>query len=140
MSDVLTRGQCLCGSVSYSVSGAPARMAQCHCKDCQRATGTGHASIAFFMEEQVDISGETTRHDTTADSGNTNSRYFCPTCGCRMFTTNSGRAGVMGVLAGSADDNDWFEPGAVVYCKDRPAWDITTSEIPNFDAMPPPPK
>jgi hypothetical protein len=50
-------GHCLCGAVSYTIHGKPIRMAQCHCKDCQRASGTGHMSLAFFKKDDVAIVG-----------------------------------------------------------------------------------
>ena len=46
-------GQYLCGAVKYSIEGEPLRMAQCHCKDCQRASGTGHMSLALVKEDQL---------------------------------------------------------------------------------------
>ena len=52
-------GQCLCGNVKLTIASAPLRMAQCHCDDCRKSTGTGHVSNAFFMEDEVDIEGET---------------------------------------------------------------------------------
>ncbi len=133
-------GGCLCGAVSWRAANPPARMAQCHCRDCQRASGTGHMSLAFFKEEDVAIEGEVTGYDATADSGNINTRYFCPRCGSRLFTRNSGRPGVVGVAVGSSADSGWFAPGAVVYEQSRPAWDITTTDIPHFETMPPPPR
>lgn len=136
MDELLTTGQCLCGTVTYKISGQPIRMAQCHCKDCQRASGTGHMSLAFFKEEQVEIDGETNSYGVVADSGNTNTRHFCPQCGSRLFSTNSANPGVRGVAVGSADNHEWYEPAVVVYCKDRSQWDITSTDIPNFDAMP----
>lgn len=139
MGDFTASGQCLCGKVSYTISGEPLRMAQCHCKGCQRVSGTGHASIAFFKDEQLDISGETSSFGAVADSGNTNTREFCAECGSWLFNFNSARSGIKGVLVGCVDDNSWFDPAAVVYCKDRSAWDITSTEVPNFDAMPPAP-
>lgn len=139
MSDVLTTGSCLCGSVKYTLTGNPVGMAQCHCKDCQRATGTGHLSNAFFKEEQFQLEGEVKSHDQTADSGNINTRYFCPECGSRIYNTVSARTGVVGIAVGCADNNDWFSPAAVIYCKDKPDWDLTSGDVPNFDAMPPPP-
>ena len=139
MSDTLTTGQCLCGNVTYTLTGQPIQMAQCHCKDCQRASGTGHGALAFFAEEQINVTGEVSSYGVTADSGNTNTRYFCPNCGGRLFGSNSAKPGVRGVAIGSADNTDWFSPRAVVYCKDRAAWDVTSTEVPNFDAMPPPP-
>jgi len=85
----------------------------------------------------MQLQGETKSHAITADSGNVNTRHFCPNCGSRIFSANSARAGVRGVAVGCADTHDWFEPGAVVYCKDRATWDVTSTDIPNFDSMPP---
>lgn len=131
-------GSCVCGAVTYSVHGEPVRMGQCHCKDCQRASGTGHMSLAFFNEDDVKISGEFAEYSSTAESGNINTRAFCPTCGGRLFGRNSARAGVKAIAVGSFDDSSWFKPQAVVYCKDQPKWDLTDDESAKFDKMPPP--
>ena len=52
------KGHCLCGAVNYTIQGNAIRMAQCHCKDCQRASGTGHMSLAFFKKDDVAIVGK----------------------------------------------------------------------------------
>jgi hypothetical protein len=137
-SNAFGTGHCLCGAVSYTLKAPPVRMAQCHCKDCQRASGTGHMSLAFFKEDDVRIEGETGSHAVKADSGNVNTRHFCPQCGSRIFGRNSARPGIVGIAVGGVDDNDWFKPQAVVYTAKRPAWDTTSTQVPNFDAMPPP--
>ena len=134
-------GQCLCGSVSYTIhADEPLRMAQCHCKDCQRSSGGGHMSLAFFKADDVEIKGELASYGATAASGNTNTRHFCPKCGSRVYGENSARPGLVGLSVGCTDDNNWFKPAAIVYAKDRPAWDRTSTEIPNFETMPPPAK
>ena len=133
-------GHCLCGSVSYATDSYPLRMAQCHCKGCQRASGTGHMSLAFFKEDTLSITGDFSEYTSTADSGNENTRGFCPTCGARMFGRNSARAGIVAVAVGTADDNSWFTPQAIVYNKDKPVWDCMDENVSTFDVMPPPPK
>ena len=132
------RGQCVCGAVKYTINAEPIRTAQCHCKDCQRASGTGHMSLAFFKKDDVTISGTTSSYPSNADSGNINTRHFCPKCGGRVYGENSARPGIIGIAIGSMDDNDWFRPQAIVYAKHRPAWDNTSQDVPNFEAMPPP--
>ena len=97
MSDTLTTGQCLCGKVTYTLIGQPLRMMQCHCKDCQRATGTGHLNNAFFKEEQFQLKGNVKAHEQVAGSGNTNIRYFCPECGSRMYNEIASRKGIVGI-------------------------------------------
>lgn len=132
------QGGCQCGAISVTVDGPPLRMAQCHCRDCQRASGTGHMSLLFIAEEFVTIKGEATGYDTITDSGNTSTRCFCPTCGSRVFGRNSARPGVLAIPVGIFEDRSWFSPHAVVYTRSRDEWDVTNESIPNFDMMPPP--
>ncbi len=132
-------GSCACGAITYTITGTPKTMVQCHCHDCQKATGTGHVSLAFFAKEDVNISGPTTGYTTTTDSGNQSTRYFCPTCGSRVYGLNSGRPGTITLPVGCMDDHGWFSPNAVVYTKYRNDWDMTRTDIPNFEEMPPPP-
>jgi hypothetical protein len=41
------------------------------------------------------------------------------------------------MAAGAFDDSSWFDPQVVLFTKSRPAWDITTNDVPSFEAMPP---
>ncbi len=130
-------GRCLCGAIHYTFKDAPVRMVQCHCHQCQKISGTGHASQAFFKEQDVAISGEPESYIFTADSGNTKTYHFCPTCGGRLHGLNSGRPGITIMPVGCMEDNGWFSPQAVAYTSCREAWDVTTEEVPNFETMPP---
>jgi len=136
--EVTASGGCLCGSVRFTVKGTPIRMAQCHCRDCQRASGTGHMSNAIFRAEDVTISGETARYDSVADSGNVLTRHFCPTCGARLYLTSKARPDMLVMAAGAFDDMSWFEPQVVLFTRSRPHWDLTTEAVPSFGGMPPP--
>lgn len=134
--EVFAQGRCLCGGVTIVSRAPPFRMVQCHCKDCQRATGTGHISNALFKVDDVVAAGETTSFSVTADSGNTLTRHFCPTCGGRVFGFSTGRQGSITIPVGIFDDTSWFKPDAVIYTKHRAVWDITATDVPNFEAMP----
>lgn len=135
------RGQCLCGAVHIAIKGEPVRMAQCHCLDCQRASGTGHVSNAIFSAADVTVSGPLKSFTVKADSGNDYTRYFCPKCGGRIYGTHTGRPGMAIVHVGILDDSSWFSPQVVLYTRSRPAWDMTTEAVPNYPTSPPaPPK
>jgi hypothetical protein len=137
MPNVQATGRCLCGAVTFSINGQPLGMGQCHCKDCQRASGTGHMSLARFEIDAVVIKGQTTAYASKAESGNINTRYFCPVCGSRIYGENSARPGVINLAVGCVDDHAWFSPRMVVYAKDRAPWDQTSTQVPNFARMPP---
>jgi hypothetical protein len=135
--EVHATGGCLCGAVRFTVKGTPVRMAQCHCLDCQRASGAGHMSNATFKATDVEIVGETSSYASSSDSGNTLTRHFCPTCGARLFLTSAARPEFVTLAAGAFDDSSWFAPQLVLYTKRRPPWDITTESVPNYEAGPP---
>jgi len=130
-------GSCRCGDVTLIISNKPRAMLQCHCLDCQKATGAGHTSNAYFAEEDVTIGGNATGHTVTADSGNQMTRYFCPRCGSRVYGRNSGRPGVVSVQIGCLEDHSWFSPQVVLYTSRRHDWDITSDDVENFEEMPP---
>ena len=129
-------GQCLCGKVKFTISSEPLRMAQCHCDDCRKSTGTGHVSNAFFKEDDVDIKGETQSYDLVTDSGSIITRHFCPTCGSRLFGINSTSKNIIGISAGTLEDSSWFKPELIVYSKRKPDWDFMDDRVPTFEEMP----
>lgn len=134
MSTIEAKGRCLCGAVTIFVSGAPLRMAQCHCLDCQRITGTGHATNALFAATDVTINGDTGSYDAVADSGNTATRHFCSTCGSRVFGVNSARPGVVNIPVGVFEDSSWFRPQLALFNKRRQVWDAADPEIEQLEA------
>jgi hypothetical protein len=136
-SEPFATGQCLCGGVRIVAKARPVRMAQCHCRDCQRFTGAGHTSNAVFEAAQVEMTGETTSYAVKADSGNTFTRHFCPTCGGHVFALNSGRPGMIILGAGLFDESSWFSPQVVLYARSRHDWDTAGDGVPRFEAMPP---
>lgn len=133
------QGQCLCGAVTVTVKGPPVRMAQCHCVHCQRITGTGHSTNAFFNAADVEVKGETRGFGITADSGNTLTRNFCVACGSRAFGTSSGRPGIMSIPAGLFEASDWFKPMARYFVSRQRTWDADDASLPCFEGMPPSP-
>ena len=132
-------GQCLCGDVKFTIASAPLRMGQCHCDDCRKSTGTGHASNAFFNRKNVNIEGELSSYASTTDTGSVVTRFFCPNCGSRLFAENNAAANIIGVSAGVLDDSSWFKANAIVYNKRKPQWDFMDTSIATFEEMPPVP-
>jgi hypothetical protein len=57
---VTREGGCLCGAVRYRASGNPSRTVVCHCKFCQRCTGSAFAVWPTFGQEKVEIRGTLT--------------------------------------------------------------------------------
>lgn len=131
------KGACRCGAVSITIHGQPKMMVQCHCLDCQKFSGTGHTSNAYFTESDVMIEGDTQAFTVVADSGAEMTRTFCPRCGSRLSGTNSARPDLVSIAIGCLDDKSWYEPQMVLYTSRQHDWDITSDEIAHFRDMPP---
>ena len=51
-------GGCLCGRVRYTVTGDPAPAGICHCRNCQRYTGSWFEAVMAFPPDAVNVQGE----------------------------------------------------------------------------------
>ena len=135
MADPITGG-CECGALRYECSAVPIMAGHCHCRSCQKASGTGHSSHLMVPRAAVRISGEASFYERPADSGNTVRRAFCPTCGAQVYGESSGFPDTLVLRAGSLDEPDRFRPGARVYAADAPSWDHMDPALPSFAGMP----
>jgi hypothetical protein len=131
------KGGCLCGAVRYECKAEPIMGGHCQCLDCQKDSGTGHASHVMFPKAAVTISGPTKEYRSKADSGNMVTRAFCTNCGSPIYGSSSGYPDMVTVRAGSLDDPGLFKPQMVVYAVRGRAWDGIDSALPRFERMPP---
>ena len=135
MAEVITGG-CECGALRYECSAVPLMAGHCHCRSCQKASGTGHASHLMVPKAAVTISGAASWYERPADSGNMVRRAFCPQCGTPVCGESSGFPDVLMLRAGSLDDPERFRPGARVYAADAPSWDHMDPALRSFEGMP----
>ena len=130
-------GGCRCGAVRYECTAEPVLTFNCHCHDCRRASGSPFASILTVPKDAVKITGTTNYYDLKADSGNTISRAFCPTCGALVFAKTTGDLQTLGLYAGCLDDPSWFRPGVDIYTASAQPWDYMNPDLPKFPKIPP---
>ena len=133
LADETYAGGCLCGAVRYSLRGPSLFECQCCCKDCQKATGTGHTTIVGVLRSQLKVEGEPAVFTNSGESGGTVSRHFCGNCGGRLYTSGSLPGEVVMIQAGSLDLPHAVTPQNVIYFKDRVAWDHFDPALPVFD-------
>ena len=129
-------GGCLCGAVRYEIDGEPVFSGHCHCRDCQRATGTGHVSVTGLPRAAVKITGELRAYASVGDSGQSLTRNFCPICGSLIFSEPTIMPGMINVTAGTLDDPSLFQPQAAIYVRSRPDWDRLAGGLPEFETLP----
>lgn len=105
MSQMMTGG-CACGKVRYSAEVEPSEAYLCHCRMCQRATGS--ISIAFVHARLDDVEwiGEADWYESSAIA----KRPFCSSCGTSLGFVFSDDAEKMDLTVASFDDPSVFRP------------------------------
>ena len=124
-------GGCACGAIRYRVSGEPALAQACHCKFCQRRTGSAFALVVAFKEDQVVLSGTTpSQYEHRSDeSGRWLRSHFCPNCGTTVLITLEKNPGVSVVPGGTFDDPSWFKISRHIWTRSAHDWIAFPSDV-----------
>lgn len=123
-------GRCLCGAVAYSVDIEPVFAGNCHCKDCQRSSGSAFIPAMAFHEKDVVISGQVKYFESNSDDGNLHNRGFCPKCGSQLFSRFSKMPGILGIKAGTLNNTNSYVPTLDFYVGSATTWDFMDPELP----------
>lgn len=130
-------GGCLCGAVRYAASAPPVLEGNCHCRDCQKASGGPYAPTLFFDDSTVEITGNIQYFESIGGSGQPIRRGFCPNCGSQLFGRPSIRQGMLGIRAGTLDDPSAYQPKAEIFVAHAAAWGSMLDGTAKFDTYPP---
>jgi hypothetical protein len=132
-------GKCSCGAVCVAVSGEPAAVRQCWCRQCQQLAGGGATNNAMFHTADVTVSGPLASAQWLAGSGNTLTHWRCAQCGNPVFAQSSARPQFMTLRLGIFDPGHGLAPLAVIWTDEAPAWATIDPALPAFPRQPPPP-
>ena len=119
----MIEGGCNCGAIRYKIEGNPVVVAQCHCKNCQRQSGSAFSVNLMVPVAGVTTTGElTTYEDRDTRSGNPVHRRFCGKCGSPIFSDLAEGNGMTIVKAGTLDDPTPFAPVVSVWTSTKMPW------------------
>jgi len=117
-----------------AVRGRIAAMLMCACQDCQRASGTGHSTVALVPSPALTVTGRTKGFDRPSDSGATFTRHFCPDCGTPLFGQSSRAPDIRMIAVGFfVGQNDWFAPNQLIFARSHQAWDLIADHLPRHN-------
>lgn len=122
---------CACGAVTIAFKGRVRAMFMCSCEDCQKATGTGHSTVALVAAPDVTVTGPTKSFVRKAASGAIFTRYFCPECGTPLYGASSRAPEVMMLAVGFfSGQNDWYAPNQLIFARSHRDWDLVDEALP----------
>jgi hypothetical protein len=109
-------------SLRVIATGEPDRVYLCHCKACQRRTGTAFHFGASYPKERVRLDGERKIYERDADSGNRIRFHFCPNCGSTLYWERDRNPAVCGVAVGAFDPSAFPPPSDSIWEESMHSW------------------
>lgn len=124
---------CRCGLLTAVATGEPVRVSICHCRDCQRRSGTAFSAQVRFPDERLTIAGESSVFETRGDTGKWGRFHFCPGCGDTVFYRIEAMPGVTALPLGVFDDPHVFTPQFSVWEGRKHDWLAITGDVEHYD-------
>jgi hypothetical protein len=117
-------GGCTCRQVRYRMTSKPLIVHCCHCRWCQRETGTAFALNAMIESDRLQLlEGEVAVVDTPSNSGKGQRISRCPKCWVAVWS-NYGGAGdaVRFVRVGTLDEPGALPPDIHIFTASKQPW------------------
>lgn len=126
-----TSGQCLCGRITFEISGEPAPIEICHCSQCRRAQGTAFATNIPVAADQFHfLTGEDCLSVYESSPGK--ERAFCSHCGAPVFSRRASLPGKIRVRAGLLEGPLKQGPSSHAFTASKADWWTITDDLPQF--------
>ena len=132
MDDVAAEGHCTCGQVRYRMTDKPLFVHCCHCRWCQRETGSAFVINAMIEADRVVLlNGEPDIVLTPSNSGKGQKIARCPACKIAVWS-NYGGAGpaIRFIRVGTLDNPDVLSPDIHIFTRSKQPWVVLPAGIP----------
>jgi len=108
----------------------------CHCRYCQRETGSAFVVNALFEADRVTLEGPPLDAVMTPSaSGKGQTIHRCPTCRIALFSNYAqAREAIRFVRVGTLDQPDTFAPDVHIYTSTKQPWVTLPPGVPAFEA------
>ena len=117
-------GGCTCGRVRFRLASRPLFVNCCHCRWCQRETGSAFAINAMIEADRVQLlAGEPEAVDTPSHSGKGQKIWRCPACRVAVWSNYAGFGdAVRFVRVGTLDSPDLLPPDIHIFTESKQPW------------------
>ena len=130
-------GGCTCRQVRYRLRSKPLFVHCCHCRWCQRETGTAFALNAMIEADRVEVlAGEVEIVHTPSNSGKGQKISRCPNCRIAVWSNYAGAGDAARfVRVGTLDEPDLLPPDIHIFTMSKQPWVVLpagTPAVPEF--------
>lgn len=128
------QGRCTCGTVRYRLDQRPLFVHCCHCRWCQRETGSAFVLNALIEASAVElVAGKPIEVNTPSESGRGQRISRCPKCQVALWSVYSGAGPKFRfVRVGTLDNPDTCPPDVHIYTEAKQPWVILPEGVPAF--------
>jgi hypothetical protein len=134
---MLLSGGCACQSIRYECTEKPIVQLICHCRDCQRASGSAFAAVMMVATDKFRfLKEEPAYHEVIGGSGRSLRRGFCAKCGTPVTANWPEMAAVKIIQVGSLDDPSCFEPQTEPWLSSGYSWHPVNPSTLKFECRP----
>ena len=125
-------GGCDCRAVRYRLSSRPLFVHCCHCRWCQRESGSAFALNAMYEADRVILlQGEPEVIDTPSNSGKGQRISRCPICKIALWSNYAGGGDkVRFVRVGTMDNPDLCPPDIHIFTASKQPWVVLPPGMP----------
>lgn len=125
-------GGCTCRAIRYQLISAPLFVHCCHCRWCQRETGSSFALNALIEADRVVLlKGEPEVVATPSNSGKGQKIVRCPTCHIALWSNYAGAGDALRfVRVGTLDDPDRLPPDIHIFTASKQPWVVLPEGTP----------
>jgi hypothetical protein len=132
MNEFPLTGGCNCGLVRFEVTAPLVVAHYCHCRRCQRRSGTAASINARAEPGSVHVvSGKDRLRAWRPEDGR--EKWFCGECGSSLFSSRPGFADPIGIRMGAFDEDPGIRPSARFFVAYAVPWEpIPEDGLPRF--------
>lgn len=127
-------GSCLCGNAKFEVQGSFDSFYLCHCKYCQKDTGSAHSANLFSTSAKLTWLAGSDAVATFTLAGTRHKKCFCEVCGSAL--PGSHDAGLLVIPAGCLDTEVSISPTAHIFTSRKAVWGWGLGDVPEFERLP----
>jgi hypothetical protein len=132
MDEAVAEGRCTCGSVRFRMTSKPLFVHCCHCRWCQRETGSAFVINAMIEADRVVLlSGSPEVVHTPSNSGKGQKITRCPACRIALWSNYAGAGdAVRFVRVGTLEEPDRYPPDIHIFTSSKQPWVVLPPDVP----------
>lgn len=122
-------GSCLCGGVTYEISGKVGEIVHCHCQTCRKAHGAAFSSVAAVADADFKLSGAQALRRYESSPGKW--RYFCSNCGSQIYAKREGTPHLI-LRLGTLDTDPCTVEKSHIWVSQKASWYSINQPLPEY--------